>query len=149
MCEICCVVLCARVPAGQSDAERARRVCIFCIGEWRHLTCPREESGSRGNCGSVQRGAGGRGLVGVLWVWVVWTVEAETARADWTARELTGVVACFVKTHSTAHTPLSPAQCLVRRSTVPSPSLSFHPHTQSPIDMCPTSPFSHHCPTAP
>ncbi len=64
---VCCVV-CARVPAGQSDAERARRVCIFCIGEWRHLTCPREESGSRGNCGSVQRGAGGRGLVGVLWV---------------------------------------------------------------------------------
>ena len=88
MCEICvCCVVCSRVPAGQSDAERARRVCIFCIGEWRHLTCPREESGSRETVGAYNAERAGGGLVGVLWVWVVRTVEAETARAGWTARD--------------------------------------------------------------
>ena len=86
MCEICvCCVVCARVPAGQSDAERARRVCIFCIGEWRHLTCPREESGSRETVGAYNAERAGEDWWAYYGWRVVWTVEAETARV-WIGR---------------------------------------------------------------
>ena len=148
VCEICvCCVVCSRVPAGQSDAERARRVCIFCIGEWRHLTCPREESGSRETvgaynaeragedwwayygCGSCVDSGGGDGAGGL-----------DGAGIDWSG------VFCQNPQHS-AHT--------ARRLTVSfdvRPSRAPHSHstrTHNLPSTCAPHSLHCHCPTAP
>ena len=62
-----CVVLCVRACLLDRATLNARAVCVSSVlGEWRHLRCPREESGSRATVGAYNAERAGGGLVGVL-----------------------------------------------------------------------------------